>query len=217
MQLTVNLQANVNTRVEVAGSYALLLSTGAAPSIEMRMRAGPIELESIRTAARGLKARLMGQRFDAIELQAGVACTVELVVSDGVVDISTTDGANVNATITGPLPLPTAPNRGATNAAPVFGRSAGTDAASAASPAPVAVTSAGSVVAAADANRRTLIMRNTGPNPVAIGPAGMTWARRALVLAVDAHATITDGAALAWSGICDAAQTASVNVLEIKA
>lgn len=107
MQITVKLTAGQRVKQGTAGSYALLLSTGAAAAVEMWLLSGSNELEYVRTASKGLKARLGGgQRFDRVELRAAVDCDVELIISDGLVDISTTDGANVNATITGPLPLP---------------------------------------------------------------------------------------------------------------
>jgi hypothetical protein len=45
---------------------------------------------------------------------------------------------------------------------------------------------------------------------VAIGPAGLTWAKRVIVLDVGDVWIEDRGANLAWSAICDAAKTASV-------
>ncbi|RVU46100.1 hypothetical protein [Rubrivivax rivuli] len=72
------------------------------------------------------------------------------------------------------------------------------------------MSSAGQVIAAANAARRTLRICNLGPDPVAIGAAGLTWAQRCIVLLAGDVWVEDRGGNLAWSGICEAGKNASV-------
>lgn len=219
MQFTLNLQAGARTRQQTAGRFFLLLSTGAASSIEISLMDGTRELERIRTATRGFKARMPHGAFTHVELISGVAAQCEVVISDGSVDFDWFAGATVNANISGPLPLPVSNDRGTPgNVMHVTGVSlADAPATSINEPAAIAVNDTVDVLVAANANRRALRIANLGPDPVAIGSAGITWAKRVIVLAAG-DMWIEDRAAnLAWSGITNAATAASVTVQEVLA
>ena len=217
MQFTVNLPANTWVRQETRGAYFVLLDTGAATSVEMRLMDGTRELEAIRTAKRGIKARTAAG-FTHVEFRSSVNATVEIIISAGAVDIDTVDGSTINAVITG-LPLSVSNDRGTPgNLMHVTGVSlADAPATALAANAPVAVNDTADLLAAADANRRALRFCNLGPDPVALGPATQTWAGRVIVLQVG-DVWIEDRAAnLAWYGITDAAKSASVTVQGITA
>lgn len=211
MQQTANLTANLRTRVDVAGRHILVLSTGAAASIELWVYSENDELESIRTAMRGFKARVP-DGFTRFEVRSPVNAVCEFVISNGVVDFDFITGTAVQATIAGPLPLPVSNDRGSPgNLMFVSGVSlADAPAVAASSNAPVACSPVAAVVAVANAARRAIRFANLGPDPVSIGPAGLTWAQRVIVLN-SGDVWLEDRAAnLAWSAITDAAKTSSV-------
>jgi hypothetical protein len=213
MQQTVNLTAGQKQRVGISGSYLLLMDIGAASSVEVWVMRGTEEVEYIRTARRGTKMRMPAGNFTHVDLRASVDAACEIVISDGMVDIDLFDGASILAEIVN-TPLPVSNDRGSPgNLLHVSGVSvADTPATSVTAGAAVAVTDAGAVLAAANVNRRELRFFNQGPDPAAIGPAGATWAQRALVIyAGDTHYE-TRGANLAWSAITDTGETASVGV-----
>ena len=210
MQQTANLLANARTRVDVAGRHFLVLSTGAAASIELWIYAENEELESIRTAVRGFKARVP-DGFSRVEVRSSVAAVCEFVISNGVVDFDFITGTTVQSTIVGPLPLPVSNDRGSPgNLLFVSGVSLADAPAVAASSNPAVICGPAAVaIAAANANRRALRICNLGPDPLAIGPVGMTWAQRVIVLLAGDVWIEDRGANLAWSGITDAALTAT--------
>jgi len=219
VQFTLNLSAGVPARQQTRGSYFLILSTGAAASVGLRLLAGTAELESLNSAKRGTKARVASGQFDTVELTSAVDAVVEVVISDGLVDIDLFSDASVNATIVNPLPVPVSNDRGTPgNLLHVAAVTvADAPAVAASSAAPVAVTDAGAALVAADADRRALRVLNQGPDPVAIVPPGGTWAQRVIVLEVD-DVWVEDRAAnLAWAAITDAAKAASVSVQEVTA
>jgi hypothetical protein len=81
----------------------------------------------------------------------------------------------------------------------------------------VACSDVAAVVIAADSDRREIRFLNLGPDPVAIGAAGITWAARTIVLE-EGDIWIEDrGANLAWSGITDTGDAADVTVQEVLA
>lgn len=221
MQYTLNLPANTSIRQGTSGSFFLLTDTGAATSIDVTFKVHAQVAEHVTVAKRGLKATLQhGQHFTGIEFFSTVACVVTFIISDGVVDISQLDGANVNATIANALPLPVSNDRGSPGL-PVYvnGTIAGVPTALAiADDAAVAVTAALTALVTANANRIRLIFTNLdATNPVTIGGAGLTWAKRAVVLN-PGDTWIEDKAAnLAWWAICNTALTASVAVQEVTA
>ena len=211
MQQTANLLANQRTRVDVAGRHFLVLSTGLASSIELWVYRENDELEYIRTAMRGFKA-LVRDGFTRFEVRSSVNAVCEFVISNGVVDFDFITGTSVQATIAGPLPVPVSNDRGSPgNLLFVSGVTlADAPAVAASSNLAVACGPVAVVVVVAAAARRALRFCNLGPDPVSIGPLGLTWAQRVVVLQVG-DVWIEDRAAnLAWSAITDAAKTASV-------
>jgi len=219
MQFTVNLTAGQKFTQQTAGALFVLMDTGAAASIDVRFVAGPQELEHITTGKRGLKARMpTPTRFTAVEFIAPTNCTCLFVISDGLIDINTTDGASVAATILG-LPLPVSNDRGSPgNPIYISGETPGTGPASAVlNDAAVAVDASGESLLAAATNRVRAVFANLGASPVAIGAPGLTWAQRAIVLQ-PGDTWVEDRAAnLAWSAICAAGTNTSVGVQEVTA
>ena len=214
-QQTVNLAAGQRQQIQLQGQFFILISTGAAPTVECWLMNGASEVEHIRTASRGFKAR---GGFTHVDIQSTVNCVCEVVISSGQVDFEFVDGASVNATIVG-LPLAVSNDRGTpANLLYVSGVTlADSPATSVANDAPVACSSVAAVVAAAVANRRTIRFANLGPNPVAIGALGILWANRVIVLNIGDVWVEERAANLAWSAICDVANTASVTAQEVLA
>lgn len=215
MQHNINLAAGVKTSVGLQGSYLVMYDMGASGVLEVAVFAGNEELERITEAARGMS--LEGTRFDKIELTAANDCTVKLIVSDGRIRMGTSDGANVNATIIG-QPIDVVNDRGAP-ANPVYVSGitySDAPATSNTNAAPVACSPVIASVAAADATCKSLRLCNLGPDPVAIGAAGLTWANRAVVLDVGDVWLEDRGANLAWYAITDAAKSANVTVQRVK-
>jgi len=221
VQFTLNLKANQPQRQQTAGRYFLLLSTGVAPSVQVGLYAGTQELENIRTAQRGFKARVWKDGgtggFSHVDLLSTVDCTLEIIISDGTVDFDFITGTNVQATIAGPLPLPVTNDRGSPGTPVYVSGLTYSDAPATAvnNTAPVAVTAANTAVVALNASRKALRLTNNGPDPVAVGGAGLTWANRCIVLGVGDIWVEERGANVAWSAICDAAKTASLAIQEV--
>ena len=214
-QQTVNLAARLRQQVQLTGQYFILMSTGAAVNIECWLMNGTTEVEHIRTAARGFKAR---GGFTHVDMQSTVNCTCEVVISSGQVDFDFVSGTTVNANIVG-QPVLVSNDRGSPgNLLYVSGITvADAPATSAANNAPVACSAVVASLVLANANRRTLRVCNLGPDPVTIGPATVTWANRVITLLVGDVWVEERGANLAWSAITDAAKAASVTAQEIVA
>lgn len=216
MQQTVNLKAGQLARVQMAGVYAALVITGAAAVVAVALRAGNGTIDELRTVGRSITVR-SELPFDAVELRANVDTVVELVVTNGRVTVDTLDGSTVN--VTASTPLLVSNDRGSpgnllhvtgvsVTDAPATGLSNG---------AAVACGPAAVVVKAANVNARAARFCNLGPDPVALGGAGITWAARCIVLYAG-DVWLEDRAAnLAWSAITDAGKTASVTVQEVTA
>lgn len=216
MELIANIKAGTPERMQIGGSYLAVLDVTGAASFGLVLRAGGQVLEELSTARRGITLDAP-QRFQDIELSSPVACTVRLIVSDGRVRVGTIDGATVNVTATAPLPV--ANDRGTPgNLLHVAGVTlADAPATSITTTAPVACSSTAATLATANASRRALRFINFGPDPVAIGPTGQTWANRAVVLE-PGDIWIEDRAAnLAWQGVTDTGMSASVGVQGILA
>jgi hypothetical protein len=208
---TITLVAGVRTKVGYGGRVLVLVDTGAASSVALRISIPEQNDEEISEASRGFKARLMAGRFADVELTAAVNATVKLIVSDNDIDFNVFDGATVTAIVSA-TPLPVSNDRGTPgNLLFVSGVSI-TDAPAVTSPdnAAVACTAVIALILAADATRRQIIFTNIGVDDVTLGAAGHTWAKRCIVLK-SGDSFVEDRASnLAWYGICDAAKTASV-------
>ena len=223
MQYTLNLPANTPTRQGTSGSFFLLMDTGVATSIDVSFSVHSQVAEHITTAKRGLKAKLpSGQHFTSIVFSSTVACVITFIISDGVVDISQLDGANVNATIANAFPLPVSNDRGGPGL-PVYvnGTIAGNPTAVAiVDDTPIGVAATPTVptaLLAALTNRISARFTNTGANPVALGGAGLTWAK-ATVIVQPGDTWIEERAAnLAWYGVCNTALASTVGLQEVTA
>lgn len=220
MQYTLNLPANTPIRQGTSGSFFLLTDIGVATSIDVQFKVHAQVAEHITQAKRGLKATLPhGQHFTGIEFLSTVACLITFVISDGLVDISQLDGANVNATIANAFPLAVSNDRGsAGNPVYINGTVAGLPAALAiVNDAPVAMTAAVTNIVAANANRVSLRMTNTGSQVIALGAAGLTYANGAILLQPGDTWIEERAANLAWYGICNTGLASTLAVQEVTA
>lgn len=219
MQQTINLVANARTRVDCPGASLLLMSVGAAANVELWMFNGSQELTYIRTAPRGYRKKMRGTRtFTHVELRAAVVTTVELLAGDDDDDLDFVTGTQVTATIAG-LPLQVQNDRGTPgNLLFVSGVSL-SDAPATSSPdnAAVACSATQALIVAAAAARRQTTFTNLGPDPVALGSTGITWAKRCIILNAGESYVEDRCASLAFYAICDAAKTASVTSKEVLA
>ena len=205
MEFNLSLLAGQPARPGAAGALFVLKSTGVASSIGVKLWRGTYPLEELTTATRGTKARVMdGGRFDQVELVSGVDCVVSFVVSDGAVDFDFVAGSvvSIGNTIGNPVPV---------TAVTV----ADTPATSAASGGPVACSAVSVVVAAASITRKELRIANIGLDPVAIGPPGLIWAQRCIVLQPGDMWVEQRGSNLAWVALTDVGGSASVTVQEV--
>ncbi len=78
---------------------------------------------------------------------------------------------------------------------------------------PVAATAAITALLAANAARRSFRVRNLGPDSVALVGAAGTFADAAIILLIGETWIEREAAAAAWYCICDAAKTATINIL----
>lgn len=220
MRIRIPLTAGQSARQWFKASCVVIASTGAAPSVDLSLfGADQQDVEGFGQCERMFSIYDASRVFSGVELTAAVDCVVELIISRSRVEVM--DGATVTATIdAAQLPLPVQNGQGDAPGNPLFVSGLAfndTPAASATNNAGVAVTDTGAVVKAADATRLALRFRNIGNDPVAIGPAGVTWANRTLVLGPDDFWEERGGAVLAWSAITNTGATATVTVQELKA
>ncbi len=221
MQYTINLPANTPISQGTSGRFFLLMDTGSATSVDIAFRVHAQVAEHVTTAKRGLKATLQqGQSFTRLDFLSTVATTITFIVSDGVVDISQLDGANVNATIANAFPLPVSNDRGSPGS-PVYvnGTIAGNPTAVAiADDTPVAVAATPTVptaLLAALSNRVSIRFTNTGTNQVALGGSGLTWAKATVFLNPGDTWVEERAANLAWYGVCNTGAASTVAMQEI--
>jgi len=122
--------------------------------------------------------------------------------------------------IDSPNPVPVSTNRGQNAAAPLYVSGAvlgDTPAATLTDNAKITAGPVAVAVLAADATRLETIIYNIGPDPVALGMVGITWAKRAIVLQAGDTWLESRGASKAWYAITDAGKTADVTTQERKA
>lgn len=213
-----NLTAGVTSRQQSPGSYFMILDTGAASSVDLVIRVAQQSAEHLTTAKRGTKAKLQnGATFESIELTSTVNCVVQIVISDGMVDFETTDGATV--LIGNPGAILTSNDRGSPGL-PVYvnGTISGNPTALAVvDDAPVAATAAVGALLPVLVNRVSARITNTGANPVAIGSATLTWAKAAVIINPGDTWVEERGANLAWYCICNTGLASTLGVQEITA
>lgn len=217
MQVPFNIAANTPARTNISGRYIAVLSTGVAASISLTLRRGTTIVEEVTTATRGLS---LGQEagFDAIEVTASVACSVQILVSDARITIDTIAGATVNVAALTPLPVTN--DRGSPGTPVYVSGITYTDApaTSVVDGAAVAMSAVVAAIVTANTNRKALRITNLDAiNPVAIGSTTITWAKRCIVLQPGDTWVEERGANLAWSGICNTGLTASLTAQEVLA
>jgi hypothetical protein len=227
MQYSITLQAGIEKRQQFSGRTLVLLTTGAADTIDLTVEVeGGFPAEELRGVRRGLKLQAPG--FTGAKFLAAVNCTIEVIVSNANISVSYQDNANVTATIdASQLPLPVLVDdtiplqvediRGDGPGNPVFvsGQVLGdTPCASITDNAAVAAGPVAASLMTADATRLEAVIYNQGPDTVAIGPVGVTWANRVIVLSAGDTWIEQRGASLAWEVVTDAGDTASVSVQE---
>lgn len=217
MQYSITLKAGVPKPQILSGITLVLMDTGAATQIDLSIQqAGGYTSEEFRGVKRGLKFQSAG--ISGATLTSAVDCTVQLIVSAANISVNYQDDSTVNANIIN-LPLSVVPDRGAPNN-PVYvsGLTYSDAPATALSNAgPVATSAIEVVVLPASLNRKSAKFANLGPDAVAIGGPGITWAQRCVVLNAGDVYMEDRGANLAWSAITDAGKTASVTVQAVLA
>lgn len=77
-----------------------------------------------------------------------------------------------------------------------------------------AVSDVAAEIMASDATRRLLHVRNKGPQPAYIGPAGVTPATAAIVLEPGEELRETDAAPAAWYAVADTGATTTLALME---
>lgn len=213
MQYTITLAAGVEQRQEFNGTTLVILSTGVAPSIDMKVELAGYAVEEMRGIKQGLKMQTQG--FTGAKFLASVNCTIEVIVSSANISVNYQDGSTVNANIIGTVPVSNDLGSLATPLHVVGVTYTDAPAVTLQDNAAIAVTDAGAALVAANANRRGLRFTNIGTDPVTIGFTGITWAKRCIVLN-NGDTWIEDRAAnLAWAADCDTGTTASVTVQEV--
>lgn len=218
MDFTINLKAGQWTRQETAGRLFLLTDPGAAGTVEVRLEMPGQNDETVNAAGKGFRARLQDGMFAAVSMRATVDTVAKCVISENLIDFDFTEGATVKVANNG-APLLVSNDRGSPgNLLFVSGVSINDAPATAiTNGAAVACGPAAVVVAAADANRRALRILNIGPDPVALGAAGLTWATRTIVLEAGDVWVEERAANLAWTAITDAGKAASVTAQGVTA
>lgn len=227
MQYTIYLKAGVPVRQVFQGTTLLIMDMGVAPQLDvLNIEIDGYATEQYRGVKRGFKFR--GPTFGAALIQSPVDAQIQVVVSMADVTVNYQDGNTVNANIVGTVPvavqgtpLPVSTDRGQNAGAPLFVSGAvlgDTPAANIVDDAGVAAGGAAAVdVIAADATRLEVVFYNQGPDPVALGMLGITWAKRAIVLNAGDTWIEARAAAKRWQAITDAGKAATVTVQERKA
>jgi hypothetical protein len=221
-QHLVNVPAGEERRINIVNRVLMITNISGADMCEVGIElSGNIPVERFERVKRGFRLRTPG--FAAFTIKAGAAAiTVDVITSVADITVDTIDGAHVSASIVNPLPLPVANNRGATLDAPVFVSGSITTtplppANTINEPATVAVTDAATVLVASNPNRVAVRFNNIGANPVAIGSAAITWAKRTIVLEPD-DVWIEDSAGRTpWSAVCSPGLQSNVNIQEVMA
>lgn len=213
MQYTVNLKAGQWARQATRGAFFLIITPGVAGQLEVRLLDQSTEpVEEVRTAGRGFRVRMQaGGLFQSVEMRAAVDTTAEIIITESLVDFDFLTGAQVS--VAGQVDL----TRGAPgNPLAVTAVTVNDTPATAVNNlAAVAVGAAGAALVVANAARRELRFTNIGPDPVALGAPGLTWAQRAVILYPGDTWVENRAANLAWSAITDAAGAATVGMQQV--
>lgn len=222
MQYRINLLAGIEQRQEFTGKTLLLLETGTANTVDMRVEVMGFGVENLRGMRRGARLRTPG--FTGCTFTSAVDTTIEVVATEADISINNSDGAAVQATIVGTVPvsvtaqpIAVVPDRGAPGTPVYVSGITYSDAPATAivDNAAVVCGPVAAVLLAASATRKRARFCNLGASDVSIGTTGHTWAKRCIVLAPGDVWTEDDAANLAWVGITDAGGAASVTVQEV--
>ena len=221
MQQSIPLKAGQTAKVSAPCRTFIIEDCGAEASITVSVEfKGGASLEELGQRQRGFKFRTLDASVSYLHLTAANDTTVTLLTSGQNIDVSTIDGASVTATIdVAQLPLEVSNDRGSPgNLLYVSGVTlADAPATGLDDAAPVNVTDALTAVLAVDANRREVRITNQGADPVAIGGASLTWARRVVVLEAGDTWIEQRAANLAIKAICAAGTTATIGVQTVTA
>jgi len=217
------LLAGVPFRLDIPGNLLLIDSPGAAGGVDVAVIVNGTPSTTMENRKGGF--RKVGA-FEGVILTVAVNSTVSIFLSMQDVNLGTNQleisnsAANpVNVlfagtvapvvgtiTNTDPQAIPMKPQIGA-----VFDVRAGL-AAAVANVAPAAITAAASVVLTASGTRRGFRVKNVGANPVAIGGAGIVYASAVVLIQPGETWSEVDAPGAAWSAICDAALTSTLNI-----
>lgn len=219
--IQITLQAGKAKRQTFGPSQFLTIaSLGAAQGVDVDLEVANIARESFRNLRTRDRLQVQGGRFTSASFTAAVDCTIEVIASMVDVRLNNQEGNSVDATVVGPFPLSVATSRGDAAGNPLYvsGQVLGdTPCATVTDDAPIAVPAATPTdILAADPTRLEAVIYNQGPDPVAIGMVGVTWAKRAIVLNAGDCWIEARAAAKAWAAITDAGKTATVTVQERK-
>lgn len=222
---SVPLKAGKASRLPYPGRSLQIVDAGAAGTVQLQVEWGGDQQNTEDYGAfgsgDGIKAGTSS--FLALSLTSAADTIVDLLVSRQ--DVAMVNGQAVDASIVGTVPvsaavaLPVSTDRGQNVGAPLFvsGQVLGdTPAANVTDNAAVAASPVVAALLAADATRLEAVIYNIGPDPVAIGMVGLTWAKRAIVLNAGDAWIESRAASKAWYCITDAAKAASVTVQERK-
>lgn len=196
---SVPLLANQPSRLPYSGKVLQFVSLGAAAAVGLKVEGGgdrqAVEDLGNVTAKFKLESAVA---FAAFELVSTVDAVVDVLVTQ--YDITITAGTSVTATIDA-TQFPLSTREGV--------------ASSVVDNAAVAVGAGGAALLAANSLRKAARFFNIGPDPVAIGTTGQTWAKRAIVLNMGDGWSEEAGANVAWTAITNTATAASVTAQEV--
>lgn len=215
MRYSIPLPANKEVRLPYRGRCLQLLDLGGLETVNLTVEWGDKQQPENMGAVPEKFQVKAGDVFTGLILQAASAVTIDLLVSFHDVGINPVDGSTVSIDPS-QLPLPAALTRGAAPGTPLYVAGlAYTPAATVDDSAAVAVNDSLDLIVGADAARIEIRFRNNGVNAVALGSSGLTWAKRSVVLEPGDVWVEVNGAALAWYGITDAGNSASVTAQEL--
>ena len=218
MEKKINLTAGQWGELPGPGRNFVLLSTGAAASVDLEFMRDNWPIGNVSGVERGFSLSVDG-RIGVVRLRTAVDAQVVCFLSDEAASVSFPDSAAVKATIVG-QPVAVVPDRGAPGNPVYVSGITYSDAPATAivDNAAVAVTNVATALLAADATRKRAVFFNQGPQSVALGTTGQTWAKRTIVLAPGDLWIEEKAPNRPWVGITEnGVSTASVTVQEVKA
>jgi hypothetical protein len=214
MRYNIHLTAGIPVKQFFRGRGLSLVSTGTAAEVNVKVYGSDVQnVEDFGGCDSKFSVYYQdGGEFTGAEFESTVDTVIEVLVSRARVTI--TDGNNITATLdAGQIPLPVQTQQGDTIGNPLFVTGltlSETPANTVTDNAAVAAGPVAAQVLAADATRLEIVFCNLGPDPVALGMVGITWAKRCIVLGAGDTYTEWRAAAKAWYAITDAGLAGSV-------